>query len=305
MAWMMPAAMVASSMLGGGSESEANNVPTETMTPEQRALLTKLLAELDAGGPLLDQTQATSYTEDLTAKTSGLENLSLSALEQQVMNLVDPKSLGNTAKDTVKGVMNSPFDVNSFNDMFNKSVSDPTTRDFAERVMPELTRRFRGNATFGSDRMNVERQTAEDLGRTLTWQRAKASFDTQEAGKNRQLQAASLTPALEKSGMDTLMAALTAGSVPRGVAQSDLTAKYNEFIRQQSGKKDQQALILAALGLKPFENITTVTPGQPGFIQGMAPGIGSAAASYFLNKKDTKSSDAYSDIPSGAAALWE
>lgn len=290
MPWMgVAAGVLGGALLGGGgdalsgSKSSSETTPTVTMSPEQQALLKKLLAELSGGGPLTEKSTATPYTGSFAAPLSSLQNTSLAALEQAAMNQVsggDPtiKAAAKAVQDATSG---EPVDINSY---FDASVANPTIKQFQDRIIPDLTKRFSGNAAWGSDRMLAERQATEDLGKTLASSRSTMSYQALSDAKNRALTAASFAPAIAGAPTDILTKTLTAGAVPQQTVQTDLAGQYAEFVRQQQGKTEKMNQILSALGLKPFENITTVTPGQPGFLQGAASGVGSALTSYFLKK---------------------
>ena len=259
-----------------GTKSEANTTQQPTMTAEQQKLLKSLVDQFNAGGNPLEQTAATPYTGKLTAPTSGLQNLSLAALEQQAMNLTGPDSVMTAAGDAVKrGASGTAANIDKY---FTESVQDPLLKAFEERVLPDVTRRFAGSAAFGSDRKTAERQTTEDLMKTLTASRSDIAFKADEAAKNRQLTAAGIAPSLAGAPTNILSSILAAGAIPQITEQADLTAQYQEFLRQQQGQKDRLNQMLAALGLKPFENITTVTPGSAGLLQGLSSGAGAFLA---------------------------
>lgn len=264
-----------------GTKSEAKSSQLPTMTPEQQKLLSQLIQQL--GGEDLLQGGVTPYQGRLTTETSPLENMSLAALEQQAMNLVSPGSVNANAQGTVNDLMQSGgWDANTLEQFFKSNVADPSIKDFNEQILPGITRRFGGSGAFGSDRMLQESRAARDLGDTLTKARTNLAFQSKEAANNRRLQAAGLAPSVSGAPIQQLLQTLSAGGVPRGVDMSNIAAQYQEFVRQQQSKKDRTAAILAALGLKPFENQTVVTPGQPGLLQGFAQGAGAGVAKMFL-----------------------
>jgi hypothetical protein len=216
---------------------------------------------------------------------SSLERTSLAALEQAAMQAVSPggdPTLTKARGAVERGTEADQFDQEGFDRFFGEAIAAPMLDMFKTEVLPELTRRFSGSAAFGSDRLKSEQQATQNLGKTLTSTRADLLFKTQEAGKNRALQAASLAPGLVGAGTDKLLSLLAAGGVPRGVEATKLSASYQEFLRQQESKSKAYDRALALLGISPIENTTVVKPGQPGLLQGLAPGIGMALGTKFL-----------------------
>lgn len=262
--------VIGGAMLGGGdTPSSASNMPSQT--PEQQAALQQLLQLLTGRS-----NATTPYGGQLSAGMTGGQNASLAALEQQSMNAAE--GFGN-ARATLDSAMNDTGTNTS--EYFRTAVEDPAIKSFQERILPSITGRFAGNAAFGSDRIAAEGKAAGDLTSSLAGARSKMAFDSQEAAKTRRLTAAGMVPGVNKTFSDMLTQLFTAQSVPQSIQQTALDKQYQEFQRQQAGGQTNINQILAALGLQPLN--TVVTPGQPGFLTGMAPGFGQALANRWLN----------------------
>ncbi len=240
----------------GGSKPSASTSPHATMSPEQQQALQALLQRLGGGG-------VNQYPGPTT--TPG-QDLSLGALEQQALHSVDPASQVAIAK--TRATL-SDLQSESFNDpskYFDSAIRDPAIKDFQERIMPGIGRRFAGNSIFGSDARTAERQATEDLTRGLSGERSKLEFQAKESNASRALGASQASTNLEHTvgGIDSekfaqLMKLFGAESIP-------FSQNYSEFTRQQGQNQTNIGDILAALGLKPFENITTTTPGTSGIL---------------------------------------
>ena len=83
---------------------------------------------------------------------------------------------------------------------------------------------------------------------------------------------------LQQPGMDitNLNNILSGATSQQQISQQQLDNIKNQFNVQTDQEAQRIALLLQALGLGTSENITTVTPGQPGLLQGAAQGLGAA-----------------------------
>ena len=250
--------------LAFGSKGSSETTPTNLMTPEQLAKLKELLAQLQVGG-----SAGSAYGGQLTADPNAVQGASLAALEQSAMNAVTPGSEGDVSTKTLTEIMNAgPADIQA-------SVVDPTMQNFIQEILPAISGRFSGMSGFGSDKMLQEGIAAGNVATGIASERAKA-LDTMQG---RKIAAASALPTAQGGWLQNILNMQAGGGVAQATAQAPLTNTYNEFLRQQQLKQQlkQQDIdnILAALGLKSKENITTVTPGTTGLVQGFAQGVGS------------------------------
>ena len=257
-----------------GTQSSVQSMRQDTLTPEQSSALSALMARLGGGGG----DGVTPYGGELTTQTSKLQNLSLAAMEQQAMNLVNPASESNQAAKAYQDVIGaSPQDIQ---DYFQKSVETPLLRDFQTKVLPSITARFRGTAGFGSDRMMQERLATNDLTTNLAGALSSASLQALRDQQANKLSAASGLAGIPGQRANVASTLLTGGAVPQATEAANKAALYNEFVRQQGSKQTNIQNILAALGIRSFENVNVVKPGQPGLIQGLAGGVGQGLGMY-------------------------
>lgn len=255
-----------------GEEPEVEKdfgVPTRT--PEQMALLAQL-AKMFQSSPDLQQ-GTTPFGGKMAPDLSTLERTSLAALEERAMAMgkgaEDP--VMQKARSTATDLMDSRTDLGEFNSYFKGAIEDPMLKAFQEQIMPQLTARY-AHSAFGSDRMVAEGRAASDLTSNLGATRADLLFKTNEANKNRRLQAAGLAPNLIGQETQELMKLLSAGGVPRQAEDNRLTREYAEFVRQQESKQRSMQMALALLGISPVENIAVAKEGTEGFLTSLAKG---------------------------------
>jgi len=251
-----------------GDDSRVSKDALPLMTPQQQAMLDKLLGEFDQADTLTGKSEgdATKYGGDLTAPLGRLENLSLEALEQKIIQQATGGGEGGAALQDV--IKNKGAPVN-FEDYYRDSIENPTLKTFQEKVLPMLTQRYRGSAGFGSDRMQAERFATEDLTKTLAGSRSELAYKTSSDAASRLMQAIGLEGSLRSSDAQSVLAMLEGAGLPRKLEQADLTAKYGEFQRQETEKSTQQTkrleALMAALGLKTQQNSFLGLPGTEGF----------------------------------------
>lgn len=272
----------------GGSSPSASSMPS--MTPEQQAALAQLLQKLTGR-----DSATTPYGRQLSASMTPGQDRSLAALEELSMNSV--RDMGR-AKDTLNSAMSDTGADTT--DLFTKSVENPARRSFELNTMPDIGRRFKGNAIFGDDARLAERNAANDLERNLAGSRSQMVYAAQQAAKDRALKAAGMLPGMDQASVDILGKLFAAQLLPQQTQQSALDRLYQEFVRGQTGEQTNVSQILAALGLQPLN--TVVTPGQPGFGTAAAPGIGSAFTQYALNRWLRPNSTALDNSSNGTDA---
>lgn len=247
-----------------GKDPNAKVETRSTMTPQQQAILNELLGQFQTAG--LSEGGATPYGGDMVAGMSDLEGLSLEALEQKILKQVEggtPTAAGETALTELIKNKGAPVD---FEDYYTNKVKTPLMRDFSENILPELTRRFRGSAGFGSDRMQAEQQATQRFGETLAGARSELAYKSGSDAANRLLEAIKLAPGFNNADVDAIIKMQGAAALPREIEQARKSAGYAEFLRQQDQKKTRTDQILAALGLKTTENIPLRTEGTPGWL---------------------------------------
>lgn len=245
-------------------------------TPEQQALLKKLLEQLGGGDGV------TPYKGKLTAGLGDLEGLSLEALEQKILQSVQGTGVGAETEKALIDMLKTGGAPVDFEKYYQDVIKDPAIRDFTENVLPELTRRFGSSGAFGSDRKEAEQKATEGLGRTLVGARSELAYKTGGDAKNRILQALGLSPGIQTGGVDALMKMMEGAGLPRKIEQAGFTADYGEFQRQQGDKNKRIEQILAALGIKTKENIPQNLPGTSGWVGGaISGGMGTNKGGFF------------------------
>lgn len=250
-----------------GKDSSANTSQYGTLTPEQQAALKKLLEGLGSGAG------GEAYGGPLVADQNKVQGASLSAMEQYAMNSVGEGSAYGKSSKAYEDIMNQkPQDLT---DYFQKSIVDPAMQNFSQNIMPELTRRFKGNAGYGSDRIMQEGIAAGNTATGVASAMSEASRQALSEQQRNKLAAAQGLTGTRSAQLTDLLGIQQGGANARAQDQLSVTANYQEFQRQQAEKNQRIQQLLAALGIKGVENVTTVTPGQPGFLQGISSGIGS------------------------------
>ena len=230
----------------GGSDTEVDISSLDTLTGEQSQALKDLLAELSGG--------AGSSQEILGGQ---LETSSLAGLEGLAEQLTMEGGLFGVTQDAlIKALQGSPQD---FEEFFQTNVRDPLLETFREDVQPGISRRFSASGFRSSDRLQQESLGLEDLLQSLTRGRSELAFRTEESARDRALRAAGIAGGVGRQQAGTLIDILGAGG-----------GRRRERIQQ----------ILQALGIQGTENLATVTPGQPGLIQGLAPGVGKGIGTF-------------------------
>ncbi len=270
----MPWGYVAGAVVSGVASyaSSRNNKPsveqTPSMTPEQQAQLNRVIETLFG---------RSSTTRPLGVRTatgfSDGQQMSLSALEEGSMGMARNNE---ALRAKLMGIADAPgasdAEVDSY---FGSSIEDPAIKSFKERILPEITGRFKGNAAFGSDRIAAEGKAADDLTSSLAGQRAKLKFDTRESAKNRALVATGQIPQLDNNMMAALGQIFAGHTVGQQTNQGALDREYQEAVRLQGGETENMRLILQALGMGSPNTVV-----NPGSNNGLALGLGNAAGNY-------------------------
>lgn len=182
----------------------------------------------------------------VTGPTQGPFGGSLAALEQWAQNVYGGGVTegGQQAQTALLDILNrGPSDIDNY---FTQTVEKPLLESFREDVLPGISRKFAPSGFYSSQRIESEDRAREDLLDALTRSRADVAFQARENDLGRILQSGSTLLSNELGTRGQLM---------------DL---FNQGFNRQA---TQAQLMLSALGLRPHENIATVTPGSPGLLQ--------------------------------------
>lgn len=243
------------------------------LSPEQQAALSQVLQQLTSG----QNTQA--YGGQLTAPVNPLQQASLSAMEQAAMSAASPTSGTATSTQALTDIINAkPQDLTSY---FKTAFVDPATMAFENQVMPALEGQFKGMAGYGSDFAKAAGTAASTVGTNIASQEAQAVQEALTRQQANKLSAATALPGVATADIQNLLSLQAGGGVAQATAQAPLSAAYSEFQRQQQAKQMNIQDILAALGIQTKSPV--VVPGQAGFLQGAAAGVGQAATTKLLS----------------------
>ncbi len=233
-----------------GSKPKLKTKTLPTLDPSQRALFDETLLPFLSQGPEAAGAAAPSL--------STLETTSLAGLEQLATNFTEQggSDVDKAASDALIKILTSgPEDVGG---LFDTAVADPAIRQFQEQILPVIERAFaKGGNFFTSDRQGAISGELGNLMQLLTSGRAGAVLGEFESGRQAKLGAAGLAPGATASPIQSLLALLEGGQVPRQV-ELDKLAREDTRVAQ----------ILEALGLRTQENIAVGLGGSEGLVSG-------------------------------------
>jgi hypothetical protein len=267
---------------GTSSQSSGSTVAASGQrTPEQEAALKALLAKLQesSGG-------VTPYTGQLTAPLSGLENLSLTALEQKIMEQVKGTGVSAATEKALTDMLKSGGSPVDFNAYYKNAIEDPALKDFTQNILPTITQKYGSSGAFGSDKKLAEQTALDNFNKQLVAARSTLAYQSQNDAQNRIIQALGLAPNIETAGTADLTNLMTAAGLPRVAQQADLTAQYQEFQRQQQQKQTNIDAILKALGLTTSSSTSQQSSSSgSGTSDLIKTGITAAAAAFLSDRR--------------------
>ena len=235
-----------------GSKKQKTQEPTltNTLTPEQQAVSSRLSRLLTQGGA--------KYTDPRVAAMTGNE-----AYTQNYMR---------NALETAQPGINRQLSGEFPEEFFNQAIADPTRRQFNERVAPIIQENSTLTGNRFADRSAIELgQARGDVESSILAERGKFGLETYRDPLNAATQ---LTGALQ--GAENLFA------VPRTIEQAKLDADFQEFLRTNP---DSGGLIDAMLNFTgQGQNFAT----QPNQQQGLGPSLLQAGTSLLGNTMLTK-----------------
>jgi len=242
--------------LFGESPSVETSAATSKQTPEQQALMKKLLSYYtDFAGESVE-----GYTGDRVAQ------LESAGVEGELAG-----TLG-TLNRFESGEFTTP---KYLEDYYQKSIEEPLMKRWKEEIMPTIGGEFETRGLFmGSGRREAEIDSAEALMDTMGKGRADLYSQMEESGRAQQLQATTLKG-------NTLSDILGISAAQRGIEQQGFDVGYTDWLRTQPGTRPQDQILMQLLGLETMNEPTTVVdPGHSGLLQelaGPAATLGSAA----------------------------
>lgn len=256
-----------SSIFGSSPKSSVSSMPT--LSPEQQALLKSMISQgTEAGSAGMFETPLyKAYGGPTVAGPSALESASLSALEEYSKGLL---SGGSKPRQDALDAWGAGLQRTGTGaaEYYKTNVENPVMRTLQEQVIPGLTKRFSGNAAFGSDRRLAEQQALTRVGEDL--QRGQADY---LQGQNNQLaQLLGLTDMMSQGEMNDITTLLKAGALPRELEQARLSTAQEEYRLQEQSKQDYLKALLQLLGIQTTENVVQQTGGSSGLLGGLASG---------------------------------
>lgn len=210
----------------------------------------------------------------------------MSGYESGILDDLFPMDLGRDfgAADYLESILGGSelgptAEMESFIDVAQR----PVREAWDEQVMPGLrTAAGRAGALTGTQFPDVMETAGRDFARELGGISTNIAYPAMEAARGRRMQAAGLAPQIAGMPVDMANRAMGLAGVPRGIEQGNLSALYQDFLRQE-GQPAQTSqsisqLIAAALSGKPSE-VSTTTEEQGGGLGwlGALLGLGSMA----------------------------
>lgn len=164
----------------------------------------------------------------------------------------------------LQDVMSGKFASSDYLEPYYKTnIQDPLMETWKRTILPEIGGEAgRGGYFYGSGRETLERESGEKLLETLGTERSKLYFQTEQAERARQQEAAGMS----------LSAAMGETAVEQGI----LTREQEEWLRTQPEYNQMLSLVMGYLGQNYMTPTTTIT--GPGFLSSLITGAASGFA---------------------------
>jgi len=245
-----------------GKEPSIETQTLPTLTPEQQKALNQLLPQLSGAEPR-------RFGGDVNVEASDLSQFSLAGLEDRALALSDPNresDIFSASTDTLLKLLDFEGQQAGVNDFFNTNIRDPALESFREEVLPNISRSFGGSNFFGSERQGADQRAQEELIDSLTRSRSDINFRSDQANRDRALQALGLSSQVSGAKTNELLSLLQAGETQTGLAERNVGREFQQFLAEAGLDDTQIQQLLAAIGVPGIENIVTALPGSEGFI---------------------------------------
>lgn len=258
-----------------GSGPEVNTQTLDTLTSEQSSALNQLISQLSGGG-------GRRFEGDVTVDRSNLEGLSLEGLESRALALSDPNrnnELFNASAETLLKFLDFEGQTAGVDDFFNANIRDPALESFREEVLPQIGRSFGGSNFFGSERQGADNAARDDLLKHLSRSRADITFRTDQAAKDRAIQAIGLAGEVDSLGRrdsEELLKLFAAGQDATGLDERNVGREFTRFLAEAGLDDTQIQQLLASINTQAIENVITVTPGSSGILGTLLSAAGAA-----------------------------
>jgi len=239
---------------GVGSTPHVATGAVGALSPEQEAALQALLQQLGGNLP--------QYQGQTNAAGNNVQGQSLAAMEAAAMNAVGPSSDAAASSGALRDVMNqNPADLQAY---YKSNIVDPAMQVFQQQIMPDISRRFKGQAGFGSDRMLADATAAGNATTGIAQAMGAASQQSLQDQQRNKIAAALGLPGVNTAQTQNLLALQSGGNIAQGIQQSALDRLYGRFQDTQARRQKQIEDLLAALGIKTTNPYAIGLGGQTG-----------------------------------------
>ena len=266
-----------------GTSPRIETQELDTLTPEQRRSLDQLMSQLSGG---TGRGERRRFEGDVNVDPSDLSQLSLAGLEERSLMLSDPNRQNEIAlasTDTLLKLLDFEGQQAGVDEFFNTNIRDPALESFREEVLPQIGRSFGGANFFSSERARADDTAREELLGSLTRSRADINFRSDQANRDRALQALGIAGGVDdiaRGDSKELLSLLQAGEGQTGLAERNVNREFQQFLAEAGLDDAQIQQLLQSIGTGAFENVVTALPGSEGFItQIVAAAAGAARAS--------------------------
>lgn len=246
MAWYAPLLVGAGAAAVGSLLAPKKEKPELLMTPEQRAAYSKLLPSLTAKGKEFVDVSGKPYGGQMTAPMSEYETMGLKGLGEYLSEPLPTESnlFGMTTEELENTLSGKTYD----------PATGPYYEAYRTNVMRELkqakdriaARSSGRDQFFGGGRMDQEREVEEGAMGSM----AQTLGSLYENERMNRLNAVPM--ALNQMGwaenvpQSRIAASQALGALPRQIEQAELTARYQDFVRQL---QDMGMSLQAAVGM--------------------------------------------------------
>jgi hypothetical protein len=225
-------------LLGAGAGAGLSSLfandeePKILMTPEQQAAYSKLLPSLTKAGNQFAQIGGQPYTGQLTAPLSDYETTGLKSLGEYLASPLPTQS-------NLFGLSQAELEKTLGGKEYNPETG-PYYQAYRTNIMRELQKakdRLAANSSaadayFGGGRLQQERELEEGTMGSLA-QTLGQLYEQERMNRLNTVPTAINTLGwAEQLPVNRVTAAEQLGALPRQVQQADLTARYNDYIRQ-------------------------------------------------------------------------
>ena len=267
-----------SDMFGGGSTT-SKPIRMDAFSPEQMKMFQGLMGQAQQNWG----SAATPFPRQSYVSTT--------PTEQQYFDYASGKLKTPASTALLNALQGKPaYDINeqATEDYYQKSIKDPSVREFRETTAPLLNEQFSGPSFWSSGRAKAIGDATEDLTNNLSSARSNLYYKDELARRD------ALEKAAERSGLLSERAVAMegdrfkeAGLYSRQIEQERLASDLARWLSGESidGQhvdvyNPNTQLMLSLLGVSPYTYATQTTTKGPGFLNQLASGVGQGIGQY-------------------------